>query len=246
MSLLIAEDGTGVVGANALATPSAVALQLHTLGLISGTSATVADVTIASGTLSGTGLGDVLVAGRVVRVEASSSTAYVYVDAVDGDEATISWDDDLLTETSDVDLVVFAATGWAGTRDALEASIIQATVYLSNLAWYGGRVDAAQALPWPRLIFAEPGYPYSYEIGTDEVPIGVLRATAELALAHVTFPLSSSIDPSRALKRKKVGPIEKEWSTSLGAATPRTHPQALRHVRGLHRGGQATGRLVPS
>lgn len=73
------------------------------------------------------------------------------------------------------------AAGWhAATVDQRKASVVQATRALDYLMdWKGRRVEQAQARQWPRIeVYAE-----GFIVESDEVPIRVIQATLEMAMA---------------------------------------------------------------
>lgn len=102
-------------------------------------------------------------------------------------------------------------------------ALIEATRELTVLEYDGSRVTTTQALSAPRRWWINPDAP-SVEIAEemtqteayfdeDEIPQRLVDATCELALeflkAGTTDIASAGADDN--LKRKKIGPIEKEW-----------------------------------
>jgi len=85
------------------------------------------------------------------------------------------------------------------------------------MRWQGTEVTTTQVLAWPREGCPNPdttgdGEDTYYE--TDELPSRVLIATCELALAYLNAGSTdlSLADPNAGVIRKKVGPLETEWS----------------------------------
>lgn len=127
-------------------------------------------------------------------------------------------DADALISVPDCD-AYHAARGsaaWTGEDTAKESAIRRATAYLSrSVAWAGVRTHGrAQALAWPRsgCIDGE-----SNGIASDEIPGEIVDACAELALIELATPgaLSPVITPSKAVKRRVIGPIETEYANPL-------------------------------
>lgn len=119
---------------------------------------------------------------------------------------------------------------WTGDDADKEAAIVRATAYLSEkYDWMGyrlkGRQDSegAQALAWPRqgVIDQEGIY-----VNTDEIPIEVQKATAELALYELVNP--GALDPtytaSGVIKSVKAGPV------SVTFENDQTHSGSIRPV----------------
>lgn len=101
-------------------------------------------------------------------------------------------------------------TTWAAiSTDALrEAYLRKATEYMTQVyrsRWEGVRYTETQALDWPR----EGVVRDSWQVDTDEVPVEVQRACAELALKASAAELYA--DLTRGVVREKVGPIEVEY-----------------------------------
>lgn len=116
-------------------------------------------------------------------------------------------------------------TAWAALASdtVREQMLRRATEYITGkyrLRWKGYRVSATQALDWPRSLVVRPDYAYAgsngqtviggdYYFPSDEVPVEVVRACAELALRAISGPLAD--DLGQKVKREKVGPIENEY-----------------------------------
>lgn len=104
--------------------------------------------------------------------------------------------------------------GWTGDGAAKEAALRKATDYLGQayrLRWLGARVEAGQALDWPRAGLAT--------IGGGVVPDEVRRATAELALVALGAELNPPLARGGRVKREKVGPIESEFEDGAPGRT---------------------------
>lgn len=111
-------------------------------------------------------------------------------------------------------------TAWAAlATDALrEAALRKATEYMTAVyrsRWQGARFTETQALDWPRAGVVRD----SWQVGTDEVPVEVQRATAELALRAAAGDLSP--DLKQAKTSVTVGPIRTDYD--------RSSPQAKRY-----------------
>jgi hypothetical protein len=124
------------------------------------------------------------------------------------------------------------ASAWNDATDPeKEQALVYATTILERERWAGAKgvsYDAAltQALAWPRRWAptlewdAAPQWisEWFFDVGTGyysdlTVPTPIVRATCELALEILRAGDDDpfAVDTSRDLKRKKIGPIEKEW-----------------------------------
>ncbi|MFA7308193.1 MAG: DnaT-like ssDNA-binding protein [Hyphomicrobium sp.] len=121
---------------------------------------------------------------------------------------------------------------WTGADADKEAAIRRATSYLSNsVIWSGVRTRARdQALAWPRAGMIDRE---GYGIGSDEIPIEIERAAAELALQELVSPgsMAATVTASDAVKREKIGQIEVEYANAM--ATAAAHIPVLTIVRDL-------------
>lgn len=99
------------------------------------------------------------------------------------------------------------ASAWTGYSDDLKAqALVSATRDIDTLDFVGERATDTQALEWPRT-----GTDYA----DDVLPPDLIAATCELAFLYAQAYTAGS-DPvvptsNGNLKRKKIGPIEKEW-----------------------------------
>lgn len=127
---------------------------------------------------------------------------------------------------SDAD-TYFAGRGitlWATLLEAeKEQALRRATDYLLQvyrLRWKGSRVNGTQALDWPRSFVERDDYEFAGLNGTtqiggrfyfpsDEVPVEVARACAEMAFKAASGELAP--DLARATVREKVDVIEVEY-----------------------------------
>ncbi len=94
-----------------------------------------------------------------------------------------------------------------------EAAIRRATAFLSNsFTWAGLRTHARnQALAWPRSgVVDQEGN----GIDSDEIPIEVSDACAEIALRELVSPgaMNPDFTSSELVKREKIGQIEVEYA----------------------------------
>jgi hypothetical protein len=127
-------------------------------------------------------------------------------------------DADALVSLSDCDAYHAArgAASWTGADADKESAIRRATAYLSrSITWAGVRTHGrSQALAWPRAgcVDAE-----GWGIASDEIPGEIKDACAELALIELGKPgaLAPVITPSKAVKRRVIGPIETEYADPL-------------------------------
>lgn len=101
---------------------------------------------------------------------------------------------------------------WASlSNDEKEQAIRRATSFISEgYKWRGLKTNGRlQALAWPRgHVTDAEGFP----VESDEVPIEVQRATAEVALVEAATPgsMSPTYTPNQRVKRITVGPITEE------------------------------------
>ena len=114
-------------------------------------------------------------------------------------------------------------TAWTGADAVKEAALRKATDYMLQvyrLRWKGTRVSGNQSLDWPRNWVERDDYTYVKQNGTamiggfqyypsDEVPVEVQRACAELALKALSETLAPDI--GRRTLREKVDVIEVEY-----------------------------------
>ena len=130
----------------------------------------------------------------VTESGAGSATAESYISVADADTRHAA----------------FGNTAWAAlTTSAKEIALRKATAYMVQsyrTRWLGERINSTQALDWPRW-GAVVG---CYTIPSDEVPVTVADACADLALKASTDELSPDLE--RAVIREKVGPLETEYS----------------------------------
>lgn len=109
-------------------------------------------------------------------------------------------------------------TAWAGFDTATkEALLIKATEYMVGKygpLWYGCRVNATQALDWPR--YHVPDMVGGY-IDSDIVPVQVKNACAELALRANDADLAPDLE--RGVVREKVDVLEVEYDQSTPQGT---------------------------
>lgn len=115
-------------------------------------------------------------------------------------------------------------TAWTALTTAnKEAALRKATDYIQGvygLRWGGYRVSQTQALDWPRYQVVRRDVLASHLVQywpSNEVPAGVKRACAELALRASAGDLNP--DNSQAIKRKRVeGAVEIEYQDHSSAS----------------------------
>ena len=99
-------------------------------------------------------------------------------------------------------------SGWTGDAEAKEAAIARATAYMEQAyreRWTGQRVNREQALSWPRYGVVVD----SWAVDSNIVPAEIANACAALALKALSDNLNA--DLTRAVVRKKIGPMETEY-----------------------------------
>lgn len=94
-----------------------------------------------------------------------------------------------------------------------EQLLRQATDYMAiyDSQWVGQRAVLGQALGWPRV----GAVVYGQDVASNVVPLPVANACAALALKALSGPLAP--DGGQAVKRQKVGPLEKEYQDNTSA-----------------------------
>lgn len=110
-------------------------------------------------------------------------------------------------------------TTWTGTDALKENAIRRATTYLSNsYTWKGLRSHGrSQALMWPRAgIWDQEGY----GIPSDQIPIEIQNATAEIALRELVTPGAMNPDfvASDLVKKETIGPMSVEYALASVSA----------------------------
>jgi len=102
-------------------------------------------------------------------------------------------------------------TAWAAiaTTALKEGYLRQATRYMLQAyrqRWAGVRATTTQALDWPRSCVVVDRYTY---LASTTLPADVANACADLALKALAGELNA--DLTRAVVRRKVGPLETEY-----------------------------------
>jgi hypothetical protein len=109
-------------------------------------------------------------------------------------------------------------------------ALTQATAWLDKLAWEGMKATTAQRLAWPRAYAPtqEPSFADAFPTSAKlldararyypetEIPLPILEATCELALALLGETADPSArDAAEGITREKVGPLETEYAAPL-------------------------------
>lgn len=123
-------------------------------------------------------------------------------------------------------------TTWTDLDVTVKEQLLRkATEYMVQeyrLRWKGVRATAVQALDWPRGLVERPDYAYAgmngyttisgdFYFPSDDVPVEVERACAELALRAASAPLGPDI--GAPVLREKVGPLEVEYAQGARQTT---------------------------
>lgn len=108
--------------------------------------------------------------------------------------------------------------------DTTDILAIKAMDYLWAQCFKGEPVSVAQTLPYPRAGLTAGDTAPDFE---HQIPNGIKQAQLQLALdAHAGVILTASANPAAALKKTKVGPIEREFfepgSMTLDGSPPLT------------------------
>ena len=128
--------------------------------------------------------------------------------------------------------------------DDLARALAAAARELNRKQWHGARVNATQALAWPRYGAAKAdGVGYGYGLGygescdcyaSDEIPLPVKHAQMELALAF----LRSDYDPNQSERVTSLSAdgvsVRKEFNGAMGELPP----IVLRLLTGLLRSAE--------
>lgn len=105
----------------------------------------------------------------------------------------------------------------------LSAKLILAADYLSAVdrEYVGSLVASNQPLPWPRsgVVFNFEAYP------EDEIPPSLKRAQILLAVEATKGVDLMPSSTGKFVKRRKVGPLETEWSESVNPSGLPRFPQ---------------------
>lgn len=106
---------------------------------------------------------------------------------------------------------------WAGARgitipddDKSDVNLVKAMDWLSTQSYVGALIAADQGTPFPRLAYV--GETDVLLFPSDEVPAKMKRAQLMLATAASQgYELSTPVAPGPRLKRRKTGPMEREY-----------------------------------
>lgn len=99
----------------------------------------------------------------------------------------------------------------------LESQVHAAMLYLEALRakYKGVKVSSTQSLQWPRL----GAYVDGFAVESNEIPIELVKALYELVLANEAgIDLMPTVEGAFVVK-EKVGPIETEYSESVGTSS---------------------------
>jgi len=100
-------------------------------------------------------------------------------------------------------------SAWTGSGPDKQRAIVRATDWLcAEVAYRGRLVEDEQALAWPRqdIQRASDGF----ALPDDEIPLGLQRATAELAMIALTEDLRPALTEGRvATESEKSGSLSK-------------------------------------
>ncbi len=145
-----------------------------------------------------------------------------------------------------------AIAAWTGEDAAKQAWLIQAADYIEQVfAWrfIGSKLTDEQGLAWPRKDAVTND---GVDLEDGVMPIPLLRATCQYALRAINGPLmpDPTIDAtgfSVVTTRKKVGPIEKEFTVMGSSGNPilvRSYPAADTLLTNLLRRGIGGTRVI--
>lgn len=108
---------------------------------------------------------------------------------------------------SAIELTAYASARGISIVGDVEVLILRASMYVDALSFVGSKNTKDQAMQWPRLNVYIDGF----AILTTEIPklLKDLQAEVSIAIGNGNDPLETV---QRAVKRTKVGPIEKEYA----------------------------------
>lgn len=239
----IAEDGSGVPGANTLVSPGHAAFLLFEAGSLAVEAEIVLPIgsTLEDDVLTATGALTDVPAGRLVILPAGLAQARgAWVTSAGADSIGLAWAEELAPATLAAAaslLVVEADVWWAPNRFKLESTLIAATRFLSESWAFGGELVAAgQALKWPRTgLYPEADHPpdvvAGVEVSSTIVPLVVRQAVAHLAVEELARSLFEVEDPGAWLDAKSIaGVVSKTYANPGGR---RRFPMVDRLLDGL-------------
>lgn len=118
-------------------------------------------------------------------------------------------------------LTAYAAARGITLAGDLTQLLIRAMDYTESQQFKGQKYTQAQPLQWPRSGVTIDGF----SVGVDEIPVDLINAqyVTAVSIDQGLDPLAV-IEPS--LKRKKTGPLEKEWQD--GSSQTRINPEISR------------------
>lgn len=96
------------------------------------------------------------------------------------------------TVTARLALTPFADAWTTVDGDRQDQCIVEATAWISGLAWHGVPTTETQALAWPRALMQRPD---GYAIASNSIPAWLVDATARLAFwlsQQATTPFADS------------------------------------------------------
>lgn len=146
-----------------------------------------------------------------------------------------------------VDLQAYAAARAitiTATETQLEAALRYATEWLDGrFEWRGAIAVLDQALGWPRVGASDDE---CRTIDFASVPRKVIRATSEVAIAHLSKKLNPVLDRGGMVESVQAGPVNVTYQP--GAPAEATLPHVRRILRGLFEAaaGDSVVRLVRS
>ncbi len=103
-------------------------------------------------------------------------------------------------------------TEWTNLSTAdKEIALRVATSYIERVYWNKLQIGSTKTVTTQALLFPRDDLLDLEGEAITGIPVGVENANAEWALLSNTVDLDPTIDAGGQLKRKKVGPIDKEW-----------------------------------
>jgi len=107
---------------------------------------------------------------------------------------------------------LIGVTEWAALDSAAkEIALRLGTSWIERVYWNKLQIGSTKSVSTQALLFPRDNLLDWEGFAIEDIPDGVAHANAELALSSTTEDLDPDIPIGGLLKRKKIGPIEKEW-----------------------------------
>lgn len=142
---------------------------------------------------------------------------------------------------ADARLASLGMSMWAALSEPeKEQALRRAAVHMENVyrpLWKGIRKTFEQGLSWPRYNVEVEGF----VLVNTYLPLEVIAANIDLALRAATGDLNPDLGGNYPVKKKVIGPIEKEYDTS-GSQVKSYRAVTMSLVQFLNTGGRRVTR----